>query len=85
MSVVRKADIGQRFSRVRVMPAGDNAHLSNCRTPTYGGRRAGAARQFASAARATASVIGWDGRVVGADPDLNIRFQLMRDAFANEN
>ncbi len=31
------------------------------------------------------SVIGWDGRVVGADPDLNIRFQLMRDAFANEN
>ena len=30
-------------------------------------------------------VIGWDGRVVGADPDRNIRFQLMRDAFANEN
>ncbi len=31
------------------------------------------------------SVIGWDGRVAGADPDRNIRFQLMRDAFANEN
>ena len=31
------------------------------------------------------SVVGWDGRVVGADPDRNIRFQLMRDAFANEN
>ena len=30
-------------------------------------------------------VIGWDGRIVGADPDRNIRFQLMRDAFANEN
>jgi hypothetical protein len=30
-------------------------------------------------------VVGWDGRVVGADPDRNIRFQLMRDAFANEN
>ncbi|HXX08416.1 MAG TPA: hypothetical protein VEJ43_10165 [Pseudolabrys sp.] len=31
------------------------------------------------------SVIGWDGRVLGADPDRNIRFQLMRDGFANEN
>jgi len=31
------------------------------------------------------TVVGWDGRVVGADPDRNIRFQLMRDAFANEN
>ena len=31
------------------------------------------------------TVIGWDGRVAGADPDRNIRFQLMRDAFANEN
>jgi hypothetical protein len=30
-------------------------------------------------------VVGWDGRVAGADPDRNIRFQLMRDAFANEN
>lgn len=30
-------------------------------------------------------VVGRDGRVVGADPDRNIRFQLMRDAFANEN
>jgi len=30
-------------------------------------------------------VVGWDGRLVGADPDRNIRFQLMRDAFANEN
>ena len=30
-------------------------------------------------------VVGWDGRVVGADPDRNIRFQLMRDAFANVN
>ena len=31
------------------------------------------------------AVVGWDGRVAGADPDRNIRFQLMRDAFANEN
>jgi hypothetical protein len=31
------------------------------------------------------TVVGWDGRVAGADPDRNIRFQLMRDAFANEN
>jgi hypothetical protein len=30
-------------------------------------------------------VVGWDGGVVGTDPDRNIRFQLMRDAFANEN
>jgi hypothetical protein len=30
-------------------------------------------------------VLGWDGRVVGTEPDRNIRFQLMRDAFANEN
>jgi hypothetical protein len=25
-----------------------------------------------------------DGKIVGADPDLNIRFQLLRDEFANE-
>jgi len=31
------------------------------------------------------TVVGWDGRVLGADPDRNIRFQLMRDGFANEN
>ncbi len=31
------------------------------------------------------TVVGWDGRIAGADPDRNIRFQLMRDAFANEN
>ena len=24
-------------------------------------------------------IIGWDGRVLGTDPDPNIRFQLMRD------
>jgi len=31
------------------------------------------------------TVVAWDGRIVGADPDRNIRFQLMRDALANEN
>ena len=31
------------------------------------------------------SVTRWDGKVVGADPDVNVRFQLMRDGFANEN
>jgi len=31
------------------------------------------------------TVVGWDGRTVGADPDRNIRFQLMRDAFASDN
>jgi hypothetical protein len=25
------------------------------------------------------TVYGWDGRVLGADPDPNIRFQLLRD------
>jgi hypothetical protein len=25
------------------------------------------------------TVVGWDGRVLGSDPDPNIRFQLMRD------
>ncbi len=25
------------------------------------------------------TVIGWDGRVLGTDPDPNIRLQLMRD------
>ena len=24
-------------------------------------------------------IIGWDGRLLGTDPDPNIRFQLMRD------
>jgi hypothetical protein len=31
------------------------------------------------------TVVGWDGRVAGSHPDHNICFQLMRDAFANEN
>jgi len=50
-----------------------------------------ATEAFASASEMPGSlggvytVVGWDGRVVGADPDRNIRFQLMRDAFANEN
>jgi hypothetical protein len=26
-----------------------------------------------------------DGKIVGTDPDINVRFQLMRDSFANEN
>ena len=30
-------------------------------------------------------VIRWDGHVVGADPDANVRFQLMRDGYADEN
>jgi hypothetical protein len=25
------------------------------------------------------TVVGWDGQVLGSDPDPNIRFQLMRD------
>jgi hypothetical protein len=25
------------------------------------------------------NVVGWDGRILGTDPDPNIRFQLMRD------
>ncbi|HYC18942.1 MAG TPA: hypothetical protein VEC94_17180 [Pseudolabrys sp.] len=28
---------------------------------------------------ATNSIIGWDGRPLGTDPDPNIRFQIMRD------
>jgi len=31
------------------------------------------------------SVVRWDGHVVGADPDASVRFQLMRDGFADEN
>lgn len=30
-------------------------------------------------ARDANAVYGWDGRYLGADPDPNIRFQLMRD------
>jgi len=30
-------------------------------------------------------VARWDGKIVGADPDVNVRFQLMRDGFADEN
>jgi hypothetical protein len=54
-------------------------------------RHALASEAFASVSETPGSpngvymVVGWDGRVVGADPDRNIRFQLMRDAFANEN
>ena len=31
------------------------------------------------------TVVRWDGKIAGKDPDANIRFQLLRDAFANEN
>ena len=29
--------------------------------------------------------VGWDARTVGADPDREIRVQLMRDTFASDN
>ena len=50
-------------------------------------KRASATEAYAMATDASPKVVvvGWDGRVAGYDPDLNIRFQLMRDAFANEN
>jgi hypothetical protein len=51
----------------------------------------GAAASFATpslarVAPATSSdtVFRPDGKIVGADPDVNIRFQLLRDEFANE-
>ncbi len=64
--------------------------------PAFAGsaqKRASATEAYASVsesyptseARNVYTVVGWDGRVAGADPDRNIRFQLMRDAFANEN
>jgi hypothetical protein len=30
-------------------------------------------------------VYRWDGKIAGKDPDANVRFQLLRDSFANEN
>ena len=50
-------------------------------------KRASATEAYAMVTDASPKVmvVGWDGRNAGYDPDLNIRFQLMRDAFANEN
>ena len=31
------------------------------------------------------TVYRWDGKPVGADPDSRIRFQLVRDGYADEN
>jgi len=64
--------------------------------PAFAGsthKRAAATEAYASVSetypspvlRNVYTVVGWDGRIAGADPDRNIRFQLMRDAFANEN
>jgi hypothetical protein len=53
--------------------------------PAFAQKRASATEAYAMASKGAHTVVGWDGRVVGADPDRNIRFQLMRDAFANEN
>jgi hypothetical protein len=31
------------------------------------------------------TVYRWDGKYAGQDPDGNVRFQILRDGFANEN
>ena len=33
----------------------------------------------------TITVVRSDGKVLGADPDLRVRFELARDAYASEN
>jgi hypothetical protein len=54
-------------------------------------KRAGSASDayayaYASADRAygASTIVRWDGRVVGRDPDANVRVQLLRDAFADQ-
>jgi hypothetical protein len=41
--------------------------------------------RVAQDARDSAFVFRNDGKFVGRDPDVNVRFELMRDAYANEN
>jgi hypothetical protein len=53
--------------------------------PAFAKKHTLATETYAMASEGAYTVIGWDGRIVGADPDRKIRFQLMRDAFANEN
>jgi hypothetical protein len=51
----------------------------------YGKRKDGVPQKAHGIYTNVYSVFGWDDRVAGANPDRNIRFQLMRDAFASEN
>ena len=46
--------------------------------PTHKGKAAHAYAAQPQPNGAT-TVVGWDGRALGTDPDPNIRFQLMRD------
>jgi len=38
-----------------------------------------------SKAQASTTVVRSDGKVLGADPDMRVRFELARDAYASEN
>jgi hypothetical protein len=38
-----------------------------------------------AAAYAANPVARWDGKIVGRDPDVNVRYELRRDGFADEN
>jgi len=72
-------------SRVKLLSA--VAAVVLVATPAFAGKthKSTALDAYASADYGPTSVVRWDGKYAGQDPDQNIRFQLMRDAFANEN
>lgn len=79
-----------RTLKLALIAAGTVTLIANPAFARTAQKRVVANEAFASVSEMPGSlggvyVVGWDGRVAGADPDRNIRFQLMRDAFANEN
>jgi hypothetical protein len=80
-----------RSMKLTMIAVGAFALIANPASARTAAKRVSATEAFASVSEMPGTpggvytVVGWDGRIVGADPDRNIRFQLMRDAFANEN
>ena len=79
-----------RTMKLAVLVAGAATMIANPVFARTVNKHALAAEAFAYAYDMPSSyrvvtVVGWDGRTVGADPDRSIRFQLMRDAFASDN
>ena len=63
------------------------ASTAHKRAPLATEAYASADKAYGANAQASSgnTVVRWDGRMMGGDPDANVRFQLMLDAFANEN
>jgi len=69
--------------KIKILSAGVAA-VALIATPAFAakvhkGKVSGSAAYASSQSYGARTIVGWDGRVLGTDPDPNIRFQLMRD------